>query len=152
MKQELRNAFGKVYLTVEVDTVNEWVYANWKGYPTQDNVRKGVALYTALFKGWGLNCILIDTRSMIGTWDHSLEWMLHKWAPRAAREGLCYYAIVVRPGTFAQSTADDFHARLISFKARIFEDMEEARAWLRQYVLREGNLCRHSGGAVTTLP
>ena len=150
MRQELRNAFGNVCLTVEVDTVNGWVCATWQGYPTPDSIRKGVSLYTSLFKGWGLDCILIDTRSMIGTWDHSLEWMLNKWAPRAARAGLRHYAIVATPRTFAASTATDFHSRLISFEAKIFDEMEAAKAWLSLYTAPQERGFYHStDGAVT---
>ncbi len=135
MRRELKNAFGKVYLTVEVDTLNRWVYANWIGYSTEASIKAGVIMYTELL-GADLNCMLIDTRSMIGTWDHSLEWMLSKWAPRAAKAGLAYYALVANPGTFAESTADDFHARVSLFQARVFDDMEAAKDWLSPYAMK----------------
>ena len=32
MATELLNGFGKVYLTIDYDPTNGWVYNNWLGY------------------------------------------------------------------------------------------------------------------------
>ncbi|MHC2991005.1 hypothetical protein OB13_05185 [Pontibacter sp. HJ8] len=131
MEQSLTNAFGSVYLTIELDTLNRWVYVNWIGYPTEENMKTGVSAYTEVLTNIDYSSILLDTRLMIGTWEHSLNWMLYDWAPEAASAGLEYYAMVVQPETFAEATADDFLSKVTAFEAQVFEDMEEAKDWLR---------------------
>ena len=135
MIDELRNPFGRVYLTVDTDTKNKWIYVNWMGYLTEANIKEGAAYYTKALADAGYKCVLNDTRSIIGGWDHSLEWVLNEWAPNAARAGLKYFAMINTPETFAQSTAANFYNNLTAFTAQVFDDKVKAEAWLRQYSL-----------------
>lgn len=136
MKKTFKNAFGSTYLTIELDTLNRWVCVEWIGYSTEEYVKKGVAAYTDVLTNIDYSCILIDTRLIIGTWEHSMNWMLNEWGPAAARAGLEYYALVVRPETFAEATADNFYAKVTAFKVNVFEDIKEAKDWLRAHSLQ----------------
>lgn len=138
MKQELRNAFGKVFLTIEVDARNRWVHVNWTGYLTADNIRTGAAAYTAALQRAGFSCVLNDSREVVASWSHSLDWVLREWAPTAARAGLRHFAMVTVPDTLAGSTAADFYTNLTAFRAEVFDDMEKARDWLRSHSLGRG--------------
>lgn len=135
MRQELQNAFGKVFLTIEVDTRNRWVHVNWTGYLTAENIRTGAAAYTAALQRAGFSCVLNDTRGVVASWGHSLDWVLRDWAPSAARAGLRHFAMVTDPDTFASSTAIDFYTNLTAFQAEVFNDMENAKHWLRSHSL-----------------
>lgn len=136
MKQELTNPFGRVFLTFEEDAQNRWVYTNWMGYLTAENVKTGANAYTAALERAKFNCVLNDTRLIIGSWDHSIEWVVNEWAPRAARAGLKYFAMLATPETFADSSALSFAEKLTSFEVEIFEDMGAAREWLRKCSLQ----------------
>ncbi len=133
MKQELRNAFGRVYLTIENDKRNRWIFVNWMGYLTADNIKTGAAAYIAALAEAGYNCVLNDTRLILGSWDHSLDWVLNDWAPNAARAGLKYFAMITTPETFAESTASNFYDNISTFKVEKFDDMQNAKNWLLQY-------------------
>jgi len=135
MKQELRNPFGRVYLTIDVDNRNKWIHVNWMGYLTEENIKTGAQAYTNALAEAGYKCVLNDTRLIVGGWDHSLEWVLNDWAPRAARAGLKYFAMITTPETFAESTASNFYAKLKSFQSNVFDDKSKAEGWLRQYSL-----------------
>ena len=136
MTRELINAFGRVFLTVQVDATNKWVYANWMGYLTSDNVRTGAMAYTTAVANAGYSRVLNDTRLIIGSWDHSLEWVLKEWAPQAAKAGVKQLAMVVAPETLSESTASEFYHSIKEFEVRMFSNMEDAKAWLRQYALQ----------------
>ncbi|GAB3538076.1 hypothetical protein GCM10027443_32270 [Pontibacter brevis] len=136
MRQELKNAFGRVYLTIERDTRNKWMYVNWMGYLTAENVRRGADAYIEALQLAGYSCVLNDTRLILGSWDHSMEWVLNDWAPRAAKSGLKHFAMICTPETFGESSASKFHHDLKAFKAMVFDDRLKAEEWLRHYSLQ----------------
>ncbi len=135
MRQELKNAFGRVFLTIEVDHKNKWVFVDWMGYLTEDNVKTGATAYIEALSKAGFHCVLNDTRLILGGWDHSLGWVLNEWAPKAARAGLKHFAMITTPETFGESTASTFYAKLKSFQAKVFDDKTRAEEWLRQFSL-----------------
>lgn len=134
MKQELKNSFGKVFLTIETNTKDRWVYVNWMGYLTEENVKNGAQAYTETLARAGYNSVLNDTRLIIGSWDHSMHWVVNEWAPQAARAGLKYFALIVTPETFGESSAAKFYAQLKAFTAKVFDNRADAEEWLRQHV------------------
>jgi hypothetical protein len=131
MKQELKNAFGRVYLTIENDKLNRWIHVNWMGYLTADNIKTGAAAYTAALAEAGYSCVLNDTRLILGSWDHSLDWVLNEWGPNAANAGLKHFAMVTTPETFAESTASNFYENITAFTVQKFDDMQDAKTWLQ---------------------
>jgi len=136
MPQQLTNSFGKVFLTIHKDDLNKWIYVNWIGYLTEENVKAGAAAYTLALANAGFNCVLNDTRHVIGSWNHSLNWVLQQWSPNAAKAGLKHFAMITTPETFADSTAATFYAHLKAFQAQVFDDVEIAKQWLWQYSLK----------------
>ncbi|TPE46341.1 STAS/SEC14 domain-containing protein [Pontibacter mangrovi] len=135
MVQELRNPFGRVYLTIDINSKNRWVHVNWMGYLTEENIKAGAAAYTKALSEAGYTCVLNDTRLIIGGWDHSLDRVVNEWAPRAARAGLKHFAMITTPETFAGSTAATFYNTLKSFETKVFDNTSDAQEWLRQYTV-----------------
>lgn len=133
MKQELKNVFGKVFITVSIDKENRWVHTNWLGYLTEDNIKVGALAYTEAVKEAGFSCVLNDTRQVVGGWDHSLDWVVNHWGPLAARAGIKHFALITNPASFAEVSAAAFCSKLEAFEVKIFEDKNEAEAWLRQF-------------------
>ncbi|RAU83345.1 STAS/SEC14 domain-containing protein [Pontibacter arcticus] len=140
MKQELTNPFGRVYLVIHEDTQNRWIHVNWMGYLTEENIKTGARAYVAALQKTGYTCVLNDTRLIIGSWDHSLDWVLNDWAPTAASAGLRHFAMIATPESFANNTASAFYRNLKSFKAEVFDDMGIAKEWLKQYSLPESKV------------
>ncbi|RIJ43180.1 STAS/SEC14 domain-containing protein [Pontibacter oryzae] len=136
MRQELKNIFGKVFITITVDTENRWVHTNWVGYLTQDNIKAGAFAYTEVIRKTGFSCVLNDTTEVLGSWDHSLEWVVNEWAVQAAAAGIRHFAMITTPESFAESTATNFFANNKAFEVKMFEGRISAMAWLRQYSLK----------------
>ena len=133
--QELKNSFGRVFLTIEKSQRNKWIYVNWMGYLTAENIKAGALAYTEELAKSGFTCVLNDTRLILGSWDHSLDWVVNDWGPRAAHAGLKHFAMIVTPETFAESTASNFYSQLKAFEAKLFDEKSKAEEWLSQYSL-----------------
>jgi len=131
--EELTTPLGRVYLTIETDHKNRWIFVDWKGYLTTESIKTGAEAYTTALADSGFSCVLNDTRSVRGPWDHSMDWVINEWAPNAARAGLKHFAMVTTPETLADSSAAKFYAQLTAFHAEVFDNLEDAQEWLRQY-------------------
>lgn len=132
MVKEYKSALGKVYLTIETDTENRWIFTDWQGYLTAENIKTGATAYVNALAKAGFSCVLNDTRSVRGPWDHSMDWVLNEWAPSAGQAGLRYFAMITTPETLADSSNATFYAQLTAFEAQLFDNLVDARAWLRQ--------------------
>ena len=133
MIQELKSPTGRVYLTIDTDTANRWILVDWIGYLTADSIRAGAQAYTDALTKSGFSCVLNDTRSVRGPWDHSMDWVINVWAPNAAAAGLKHFAMVSTPESLADGSAANFYAQLTAFQAEVFDNLSSARAWLSQY-------------------
>lgn len=133
MKQELKNATGRVYLTLDTDAENRWVAVEWTGYLTADSIKTGAQAYTDALAASGFSCVLNDTRAVRGPWDHSMEWVINTWAPNAAAAGLKHFALISTPDSLADGSAANFYAQLTAFQAEVFDNPDDAQAWLRRF-------------------
>jgi hypothetical protein len=143
MRQELKNAFGKVFITISVDHRNRWVHTNWVGYLTEENIKAGALAYTRAVAEAGFHCVLNDTSQVVGGWDHSLDWVVSYWGPEAVKAGIKHFAIIITPQSFAETSASNFYANLKSFDIKVFDNKTHAEAWLRPYALAPNNFKGH---------
>ena len=130
MIEELKSPTGRVYLAIDTDVANRWVFTDWMGYLTADSIRTGAAAYTAALAKSKFNCVLNDTRSVRGPWDHSMDWVINTWAPNAAAAGLKYFALISTPESLADGSAANFYAQLKSFEGAVFDNLADGRHWL----------------------
>ncbi|UOQ77118.1 STAS/SEC14 domain-containing protein [Hymenobacter sp. 5516J-16] len=121
-----------MYLTVDTDYENQWIRVNWQGYLTADSIQEGAKAYTEALAKAGFSCVLNDTRSVRGPWDHSMDWVINEWAPNAAAAGMRYFALISTPETLADGSAANFYAQLKAFHAEVFDSTEAAEEWLRR--------------------
>ena len=132
MIQELKSPTGRVYITIETDTANRWIFVDWIGYLTADSIKAGAAAYTKALADSGFSCALNDTRSVRGPWDHSMDWVINTWAPNAAAAGLRHFAMVSAPESLADGSAANFYAQLTAFQVEVFDNLSAARTWLHR--------------------
>ncbi len=133
MIQELKSPTGRVFITIETDRENRWIAVNWIGYLTAESIKAGAHAYTTALAESGFSCVLNDTRSVRGPWDHSLDWVINEWAPNAAAAGLKHFAMISEPASLADGSAAKFYAQLTAFQAQVFSELAPARTWLRQH-------------------
>lgn len=137
MTKELKSALGKVYLTIETDEENRWIFTDWQGYLTAENIKTGAEAYTDALAKSGFSCVLNDTRSVRGPWDHSMDWVLNEWAPTAAKAGLRHFALISTPETLADGSAASFYALLTAFQGHVFDNLAQAKEWLWKHVQKQ---------------
>ncbi|PKV63303.1 STAS/SEC14 domain-containing protein [Pontibacter ramchanderi] len=129
--QELTSSTGKTYLTIHYDEQHKWVYNDWTGYVSPENVKQGSLAVLEAIRQYNAACGLNDNRKLVGRWDESVGWIEQEWIPMAAEAGLRYYAHIVNEDAFAAASSADMLSRVQGrFEMRIFEDASEARAWL----------------------
>jgi hypothetical protein len=131
MNKELTNIFGSVFLRVKADTQNKWVHNDWIGYLTMENVKKGALAYLEVVKDTGLACVLNDNSKVLGSWDHSIEWVKDEWEPLAAKAGIRHFALIVSQNSLTESSATAFEKMIEAFEVKVFHDKDKARQWLK---------------------
>ncbi|GAA3951104.1 STAS/SEC14 domain-containing protein [Hymenobacter algoricola] len=132
MSTELKNGFGKVYLTTNYDAANQWVYNNWIGYQTYTGITAGADACLIPLRENQCAYLLNDNRQVIGPWDHAVEWIVTNWADRASEQGLTHFAHVASPDSLAAHSAEAMHLGIGGrLQMRMFSDFAEAQAWLR---------------------
>ena len=132
MATELINGFGKVYLTIEYDPANGWVYNNWLGYQSYIGIVAGADACLHPLRENSCAYLLNDNRQVLGPWDHAVEWIVTNWASRAIAQGLTHFANVVSSETMAAQSAEAMSIGLGGrLQMRMFGSIQEAQAWLR---------------------
>jgi hypothetical protein len=133
MPTNLLNGFGNVYLTIDYDTANHWVYNEWIGYQTYVGIVAGADACLLPLREKKCAYLLNDNRRVTGPWDHAVQWITSNWAPRAIAQGLTHFANVVSPESLAASSAQSMLLGLNGqLRMQMFSDVEEAKKWLRE--------------------
>jgi len=133
MSTSLLNGFGNVYLTINYDATNHWVHNDWIGYQTYVGIVAGADACLLPLRENQCAHLLNDNRRVIGPWDHTVQWIVGNWAPRAIAQGLTHFANVVSPEALADSSAQSMQLGLHGqLEMRMFINVEDAQAWLRQ--------------------
>ncbi|MBO2009475.1 hypothetical protein [Hymenobacter negativus] len=134
MRKELTNSLAKVYLTVEFDEANQWIYSNWIGALPTEKVIEGCLATIEMLQAHPCQRILNDNRAVIGSWSAANEWIAEHWTPQVLALGLQRFAHIVSPGIFGQASAAEMVTRANKqLEIRLFQDVELAKAWLREF-------------------
>ena len=130
--EELKTFTGKTYLRIQADLDENWIYSDWIGYPTPENVAKGALAYLDMLQAHNMNSILNDNRNLVGRWDQSLDWVREVWLPYAVKSGLKYFAHIA-PSEALSASAAGIMKEFVKAKVnmQVFNDIETAKAWLR---------------------
>lgn len=129
MKRKLTNAFGKVFLTIEINTSLKQVHVTWEGYLSESNIKAGGLAIMDTLKEYGFSCVLNNMLAVLGP-IRATEWAATEWAPAIAEAGLKYMALVNAPDAIAHADVSYFHQRQAHFKTEVFNDLHTASDWL----------------------
>lgn len=133
MKTVLTNSFDKVYLTIEFDRVNNWIYNNWTGVLPTDKVIQGGQATLDFLRENKCPHMLNDNREVIGSWNAANDWIAKNWVPQVVHLGLKRFAHIVSPGIFGQASAAEMVTRVgTQLEMRLFQNVELAKKWLRE--------------------
>ena len=132
MKKELTTSFDKIYLTIEFDAANAWIYSKWMGVLPTNTVILGCQAVLDFLRVKPCSQLLNDNRDVVGSWNSANDWIAETWMPQALALGLERFAHIVSPGIFGQASAAEMITRVgTQFEMRLFQDIEQAQAWLR---------------------
>ncbi|GAC1367906.1 MAG: hypothetical protein NVSMB30_03240 [Hymenobacter sp.] len=133
MKEVLTNSFNKVYLTIEFDKTNHWIYNNWVGVLPTEKVIQGCQATIDFLAQHRCAHMLNDNREVVGSWSSANDWIVQNWVPQVLHLGLKRFAHIVSPGIFGQASAAEMVTRVgTQLEMRLFKDLELAKQWLHQ--------------------
>ena len=132
MKTTLTNSFDKVFVTIEFDAANQWLYNNWTGVLPTDKVIQGCQATIEFLRENRCAHMLNDNRQVIGSWNSANDWIAANWMPQVLKLGLKRFAHIVSPGIFGQASAEEMVTRVGNqLEIRLFKDVDLAKDWLR---------------------
>ena len=132
MKTTLTNSFDKVFMTIEFDAANQWIYNNWMGVLPTEKVIQGCQATIDFLREHRCAHMLNDNREVIGSWNSANDWIASNWMPQVLKLGLKRFAHIVSPGIFGQASAEEMVTRVGNqLEIRLFKDVELAKQWLR---------------------
>lgn len=129
---KLRKVFGDVFFTATRLNNDSILYAQWFGVQSVETVKEGGYKMLEMLKEKPYSKLLNSNKDVVGSWDMALDWAENTWTPLMREAGLRYLAQVVPLRIYATLTIETLIQRIDKkFEIRIFEDVEEAEAWLR---------------------
>jgi hypothetical protein len=133
MPTQLFNGTGNIYLALEYDAENGWVYSRWSGRLSYINVVAGAEATLLPLAENACAYLLNDNRQVEGDWNEPVDWLISDWAARAIAQGTTHVALVVSPEVMAARSAEMLCCGLSGrVQMRLFSNLPEAEAWLRQ--------------------
>ena len=132
LKQELKDNQG-VYLKIEINPENDWIYLDWIGYQDEKRTKEGMSKYLELMKSHRIKKILSDNRNQHGPYPAGIDqWIGSEWLPEAIRIGFKAGATVLSPKVFSKLSANNLVQNVGGVTYKNFEKMDEAVNWLKQ--------------------
>lgn len=123
--------FSDEFLCVEIHEEGNWLYANWMGYQSEEQIKKGCEIILDTVIKRGVKKMLNDNSNVVGIWTPAARWVGSIWVPRIQKAGLTHMAWVHSPSRLSQVST---HAAIEFFPAahviKTFYNVNEAKAWL----------------------
>lgn len=125
--------YNERWATLRWDETCQAVYIEWKGYAEEDNFRKPLEMGLNLLQTKRSSRWLADTRLMGPMRQIDQTWTNEDWMPRAMAAGLRWSAIIHPQSAIARLSMKQLMSRIneAELVTANFEDLESARAWLR---------------------
>ena len=132
MKEELKDKQG-VYLRIEINPNNDWIYLDWVGYQDENRTKEGMKRYLDLMKKNGIKKILNDNRHQHGPYPKGInEWIGKEWLPEAKRIGFKAGATILSTKVFSKMSANNLVQNVGGVTYKNFEKIDGAVNWLRE--------------------
>lgn len=131
------------YISVEYDSAH-YIYANWKGYLTVQQVKEGVYRVLEGIITYGCGDVLNDNRELLGSWTQAIQILSTEVMPKMVAGGLKRVAFIYSKFPSARYSVDRFLEINDQYTGQPFEDYQSALEWLTENrvseVRTEGNL------------
>ncbi|WP_303310186.1 STAS/SEC14 domain-containing protein [Hymenobacter sp. BT730] len=130
---ELKTAAGRIYLHINYDAANQWLYLHWKGTQTYEGIRAGAEACLQVLAETKCHYLINDNRQVYEPWQEATDWVVNQWAPRAVALGLTHFAQIVSPDSLLTLTPEVMQQALgEQLQMRTFISVSQAQEWLHQ--------------------
>jgi hypothetical protein len=118
--------------SLTLDTSLPGVVVQWKGYATSAELRAVHEQLLDLINKHRVNKVLGDDTSLVSIAGEDRLWILENWMPRAISAGLRVVAAKRSENYFARVAAAEIETAMEQrLQIKMFDALEDARAWLR---------------------
>ena len=130
-KKELRKGNSDLFFEAERQGNNSFIHVNWIGIQSIEMIMLGANQLLTMLREQSCPAILNSNKELIGPWHDGALFLASQWAPQVKKLGVLYFAHVLAPGIYGQSSFERFY-RLAQnhFQIETFTTDEEAEAWL----------------------
>jgi hypothetical protein len=131
---ELKNSGGYVYLLIEIDKKNDWLYYKWRGFLLLEELQTGYNKILEVLEQEKLANALADHSNIVGPWNEANEWLVAEWTPKANRLGLKNLAINTAGDLFSNISLELFliNNKNTNYSTQVFDTLEDAKNWLKK--------------------
>lgn len=107
-----------------------YIYVAWLGYLTLDQIKNGCELILSLVQSSHSHLMMVDHRSMNGTWSQSLKWLDTNFMPRLLDAGIKKIAFIYSKDPATQYSLNRFLELNDEYQAQVFTNQKTAESWL----------------------
>ena len=120
-------------ISISFDSVENWLYAEWKGPQNLQSVQWGALEMLRLLEQERCYRVLNDNRLVTTIWADAAEWGGRVWFPQMTAAGLYYLAWIYSPNTYSRLSTDLTLAHTTGELPVVatFDNIEAAADWLR---------------------
>lgn len=124
--------YRESYIVIKYNVLDNWLYANWRGYVSYDMVTAGCEKILECMKETDCSRILNDNTNVEGIWSGASTWVGQDWFPRMNAAGLKCFAWVYSSSTLSRLSMDkSIRCTEDTDVIKTFESIEAAEDWLR---------------------
>lgn len=125
--------YNERWLTIHWDEPTQAVWMEWKAYVEGEDFRSGLDTGLSLIRQKRANRWLADLRRLGPIRQVDQQWTSEDWFPRAVASGVRFMALVSPTAAVSRLSVKQIMNKVkdIELVTSNFDDMEDARAWLR---------------------
>ena len=129
----------EAFLTIEVATKTKTISLRWTGFAVSEDYRRGLETALESVLENDLEFWLADLRDMTAILTRDSKWTNEEWFPKLIPSKLKRMAIVESSDYFNKMSVDrimDIAEPSLPFKVSYFREIEEAKKWLMDGVVK----------------
>lgn len=125
--------YNERWLTIHWDESTQAVWMEWKAYVEGEDFRSGLDTGLSLIRQKRAYRWLADLRRLGPIRQVDQQWTSDDWFPRAVAAGVRFMALVSPTAAVSRLSVKQIMSKVkdIELVTSNFDDMEDARAWLR---------------------
>ncbi|MFT6827086.1 MAG: hypothetical protein ACI9Z3_001725 [Roseivirga sp.] len=129
-KQIIRDSKDRIFYEAEIDQKNGWIYINWIGDISLDDVKRGSEAFLDLLSISKSQKLLNDNSLLTSNFLEINEWIEENIIPNAVAQGLKYFAHVLSPKFITRFSGVDLGLRVKPIEFQAFKNRDKAEKWL----------------------